>query len=103
MAGFPRGRGMSREDPRMPPNPNRPVPITWSASPGPAQPVYRENPARVFRRAPAVVASPVVGSPPLIPDSVVAAAAAASSPVPPLMRGRGVARGRSRARAGRRM
>ena len=102
MGSFPRGRGMSRDqDARnMAPNPNRPVPITWSASP--AQPVYSENPARVYRRPPVVVASPV-GSPSVIADQPVGAAAVAASPIPPLMRGRGVARGRSRARAGRRM
>lgn len=98
MSGFPRGRGMSREDPRMAasPNPNRPVPITWT--PNPAQPVYRENPARVFRRTP-TVGSPASGMPAVIAEPVVPASA---SPIQPLMRGRGVAR-RTRARAGRRM
>lgn len=90
---------MSREDPRLAPspNPNRPVPITWT--PNPAQPIYRENPARVFRRSPAVVASPAAGVPSLIGDPIVPGVA---SPVQPLMRGRGVAR-RTRSRAGRRM
>ncbi|XP_032788122.2 nucleoprotein TPR isoform X2 [Daphnia magna] len=100
MAGFPRGRGMSREDSRLSAaqNTNRPVPITWT--PNPAQPAYTPNPARVFRRVPTVVTSPAPSAPAVITEPSVVATA---SPVPPLMRGRGATRGRTRSRAPRRM
>ena len=100
IGSFSSGRGMSRDqDARnMALNPNLHVPITRSASP--VQP-NRENPARVYRRAPVVVV--LVGSPSVISDQPVGASAVAASPIPPLMRGRGVARGRSQARASRRM
>ncbi|KAI9556759.1 Nucleoprotein TPR [Daphnia sinensis] len=100
MAGFPRGRGMSREDSRLSaaPNTNRPVPITWT--PSPAQPAYTPNPARVFRRVPAAGTSPAPVTPAVITEPSVVATA---SPVPSLMRGRGATRGRTRSRAPRRM
>lgn len=102
MAGFPRGRGMSREDSRMSagPNPSRPVPITWTPNPE-SQQAYTPNPARVFRRATAVVASPAPGTPSVTTEPPVVVPTAA--PVPSLIRGRGATRGRPRPRAPRRM
>lgn len=93
MAGFPRGRGMSREDARLSaaPNTSRPVPITWT--PNLAQPAYTPNPARVFRRVPAAGASPAPAAPAVIAEPTVAATA---PPVPALMRGRGTHARRSR-------
>ena len=89
IGSFSSGRGMSRDqDARnMALNPNLHVPITWSASP--VQP-NRENPARVYRRAPVVVV--LVGSPSVISDQPVGASAVAASPIPPLLRGRGLPR-----------
>lgn len=98
MAGFPRGRGMSREDSRLSagPNPSRPVPITWTPNPE-SQQAYTPNPARVFRRATAVVASPAPGTPSVTTEPPVVVPTAA--PVPSLIRGRGATRGRPRPRA----
>ncbi|XP_057373674.1 nucleoprotein TPR-like [Daphnia carinata] len=100
MAGFPRGRGVNREDSRLSAaqNTNRPVPITWT--PNPAQPAYTPNPARVFRRVPTASTSPAPGAPAVITEL---SAVATTSPVPPVMRGRGATRGRPRSRAPRRM
>lgn len=102
MAGFPRGRGMSREDSRLSagPNPSRPVPITWTPNPG-SQQAYTPNPARVFRRTTAVAASPAPGTPSVSTEPAVVVPTAA--PVPSIVRGRGATRGRARSRTPRRM